>query len=89
MPRISNLVNMSPVVVPVLLVLPFVFLILYVVLNYIVNGKKSVCVVVLGDLGRSPRMLYHSLSFSKEGFHVDMVGYAGKTSHVNIHDLFI
>ncbi|XP_043281459.1 chitobiosyldiphosphodolichol beta-mannosyltransferase-like [Venturia canescens] len=39
--------------------------------------KKSVCVVVLGDVGRSPRMQYHALSFAREGFSVDLVGYSG------------
>lgn len=38
---------------------------------------KRVCVVVLGDLGRSPRMQYHSLSFAKEGYDVDVIGYGG------------
>ncbi|XP_076297445.1 chitobiosyldiphosphodolichol beta-mannosyltransferase [Lasioglossum baleicum] len=38
---------------------------------------KNVCVVVLGDLGRSPRMQYHVLSLIKEGFTVDFVGYSG------------
>ncbi|XP_046603493.1 chitobiosyldiphosphodolichol beta-mannosyltransferase-like [Neodiprion virginianus] len=38
---------------------------------------KNVCVVVLGDVGRSPRMQNHALSFAKEGYEVDVVGYAG------------
>lgn len=40
---------------------------------------KSVCVVVLGDIGRSPRMQYHSLSLAKAGYKVDIVGY-GETN---------
>jgi beta-1,4-mannosyltransferase len=40
-------------------------------------ANKRVCVVVLGDLGRSPRMQYHSLSFAKEGYDVDIIGYGG------------
>jgi beta-1,4-mannosyltransferase len=39
--------------------------------------NRRVCVVVLGDLGRSPRMQYHSLSFAKEGYDVDVIGYGG------------
>ncbi|XP_033327166.1 chitobiosyldiphosphodolichol beta-mannosyltransferase [Megalopta genalis] len=39
--------------------------------------EKNICVVVLGDLGRSPRMQYHVLSLIKEGFTVDFVGYSG------------
>lgn len=37
--------------------------------------SKNVCVVVLGDIGRSPRMEYHSLSLAKMGHKVDMIGY--------------
>ena len=62
----------------VFLLTPPLFVILYVAINYFVPGKKSVCVIVLGDIGRSPRMQYHSLSFLKRGFTVDLVGYGGK-----------
>ncbi|XP_059472117.1 chitobiosyldiphosphodolichol beta-mannosyltransferase [Neocloeon triangulifer] len=41
------------------------------------RGSKRACVVVLGDIGRSPRMQYHSLSLAKEGINVDLVGYQG------------
>lgn len=46
------------------------------------NGGKlkvdiSVQVVVLGDIGRSPRMQYHAISIAKHGGRVDIVGYAG------------
>lgn len=36
---------------------------------------KNVCVVVLGDIGRSPRMQYHCVSLAREGYNVDIVGY--------------
>lgn len=39
--------------------------------------KKRVDVVVLGDLGRSPRMANHATSLAKEGFNVQMFGYGG------------
>jgi hypothetical protein len=39
--------------------------------------NKRACVVVLGDIGRSPRMQYHSLSLAKEGFNVELIGYRG------------
>ncbi|XP_048514999.1 uncharacterized protein LOC105689661 [Athalia rosae] len=51
---------------------------------------KNVCVVVLGDVGRSPRMQNHALSFAKEGYQVDVVGYTGSaplnelTEHPNV-----
>jgi beta-1,4-mannosyltransferase len=41
--------------------------------------KKSpprVCVVVQGDIGRSPRMQYHVRSLLRNGFSVDFVGVA-------------
>lgn len=42
---------------------------------------KSACVIVLGDIGRSPRMQYHSLSLAKAGYKVDVVGY-GQTAPI-------
>lgn len=39
------------------------------------DESKNVCVVVLGDIGRSPRMQYHSLSLAKMGHKVDIIGY--------------
>ncbi|XP_011503896.1 PREDICTED: chitobiosyldiphosphodolichol beta-mannosyltransferase [Ceratosolen solmsi marchali] len=58
---------------------------------------KSVCIVVLGDIGRSPRMQYHAISFIKEGYSVEIVGYPGtpplnklqNDSRVKIHYLSI
>lgn len=38
----------------------------------------NVCVLVLGDLGRSPRMQYHALSLSKHGYNVTFIGFLGK-----------
>lgn len=40
--------------------------------------ERRVCVLVLGDLGRSPRMQYHALSLSKHGYNVTFVGFLGK-----------
>ena len=39
--------------------------------------SKSIAVVVLGDLGRSPRMLYHAESLVARGWFVSLVGYEG------------
>lgn len=41
---------------------------------------RRVCVLVLGDIGRSPRMQYHALSLSKHGYNVTFVGFLGKTA---------
>lgn len=46
------------------------------------SGKKRavrVQVLVLGDIGRSPRMQYHALSIAKHGGTVDLIGYQGET----------
>lgn len=37
----------------------------------------NACVVVLGDVGRSPRMQYHTLSLAKNNFSVDLIAYKG------------
>lgn len=40
----------------------------------------SVQIVVLGDIGRSPRMQYHALSIAKHGGNVSIIGYPGMSS---------
>lgn len=39
------------------------------------NERKVVKVVVLGDIGRSPRMQYHALSLANNGLNVNIIGY--------------
>ena len=41
------------------------------------TGATIVSVVVLGDIGRSPRMQYHTVAMAQFGFQVDLVGFAG------------
>ena len=41
--------------------------------------QQTVAVVVLGDLGRSPRMKNHAVSLANEGFNVKMIGYGGSS----------
>lgn len=45
------------------------------------NNKKikHAVVLVLGDIGRSPRMQYHALSLLEEGHYVTLIGYAGES----------
>lgn len=43
------------------------------------SGDESVQIVVLGDIGRSPRMQYHAISFGKHGGKVQLIGYLGRT----------
>lgn len=44
----------------------------------------SVQVVVLGDIGRSPRMQYHALSIATHGGKVDLIGYVESEIHPDI-----
>jgi hypothetical protein len=41
------------------------------------SGRNKVCVMVLGELGCSPRMLYHGASLARMGHEVHFVGFAG------------
>ncbi|BFZ03795.1 hypothetical protein BsWGS_06834 [Bradybaena similaris] len=68
----------------VLFYTPIVFVLLYLLVNLLVKAPRNVCIVVLGDIGRSPRMQYHALSFAREGFRVYLVGYQGSTPHKDI-----
>jgi len=47
-------------------------------------GKNRVAVVVLGDIGRSPRMQYHALSLASHNYDVSLVGFSGSTPHSSI-----
>ncbi|KAG9314728.1 mannosyltransferase, partial [Chiua virens] len=40
---------------------------------------RSVAIIVLGDVGRSPRMMYHAESFAKLGFSTYLIGYREST----------
>jgi beta-1,4-mannosyltransferase len=42
--------------------------------------KATVQILVLGDIGRSPRMQYHAVSIAKRGGLVDIIGYHGALS---------
>lgn len=41
------------------------------------TGEGIIQVVVLGDVGRSPRMQYHCLSLVQLNYTVEVVGYGG------------
>ena len=43
--------------------------------NY--HSLGSVAILVLGDIGRSPRMMYHAQSFAQNNFVTDLIGYGG------------
>ena len=40
---------------------------------------RSVAILVLGDIGRSPRMMYHAESFAKLHFETFLIGYEGSS----------
>ncbi|XP_004864901.1 chitobiosyldiphosphodolichol beta-mannosyltransferase isoform X4 [Heterocephalus glaber] len=44
-------------------------------------AARHVVVVVLGDVGRSPRMQYHALSLVKSGFSVTLLGFCNSKPH--------
>ncbi|RDW58986.1 chitobiosyldiphosphodolichol beta-1,4 mannosyltransferase [Aspergillus mulundensis] len=46
--------------------------------------KTTAQVLVLGDIGRSPRMQYHALSIARGGGQVDIIGYAESEVHPDI-----
>lgn len=56
---------------------------------------ENACVIVLGDIGRSPRMQYHVKSLSETRYFVDLIGYVESkpleeltsNSNVRIHPL--
>ena len=48
------------------------------------SNKKRVGVVVLGDVGRSPRMRQHCLSLAQEGFQVQYLAERGSAPHPDL-----
>ncbi|KAI9710609.1 MAG: hypothetical protein M1812_007373 [Candelaria pacifica] len=48
------------------------------------SPKTTVQVLVLGDIGRSPRMQNHAISIAKNGGHVDLIGYKDSDVHPDI-----
>ncbi|EPS39883.1 hypothetical protein H072_6311 [Dactylellina haptotyla CBS 200.50] len=48
------------------------------------DKKGRVAVLVLGDIGRSPRMQYHAMSLASHGWGVDLIGYDESTPRPEI-----
>lgn len=48
-------------------------------LMFRLKKTNRVCVLVLGDVGRSPRMQNHAISLAKSGHLVDLVGLPGNS----------
>lgn len=47
--------------------------------------RPSVQILVLGDIGRSPRMQYHALSIARHGGQVVIIGYKGQNVPSHYH----
>ncbi|VDK25197.1 unnamed protein product [Anisakis simplex] len=48
--------------------------------------NKNATLVVLGDIGRSPRMCYHAKSLADKNYRVQIVGYADHLPHPTISE---
>ncbi|KAM9125661.1 chitobiosyldiphosphodolichol beta-mannosyltransferase isoform 2-T3 [Pangshura tecta] len=48
------------------------------------QARGRVCVAVLGDLGRSPRMQYHALALARHGHGVTLLGFLSTKPHSDI-----
>ncbi|KAM9746254.1 chitobiosyldiphosphodolichol beta-mannosyltransferase isoform 1-T1 [Menidia menidia] len=48
------------------------------------DTHRRVCLLVLGDIGRSPRMQYHALSLSSHGYLVTFVGFLDSKPHPDV-----
>jgi len=64
--------------------LSFFALLVFLVVNVFQKVRqtpklRSVAILVLGDVGRSPRMMYHAESFAKLGFDTYLIGYKGES----------
>jgi hypothetical protein len=42
--------------------------------------RRTATVLVLGDIGRSPRMMYHAESLARAGWDTFVVGYGGRST---------
>ncbi|CAD6190290.1 unnamed protein product [Caenorhabditis auriculariae] len=49
-----------------------------------VEKRPCAAVVVLGDVGRSPRMCNHAISLAEKHYHVQLVGYTDTTPHEHV-----
>jgi len=75
-----------PSLTDLLLPIFFALLVFYVLKRFFAGGKRRVTVLVLGDVGRSPRMQHHALSLANEGFSVDLLGFGGSQPFQEILD---
>lgn len=74
---LSRLVDLIPSILLALILLGITGFGWYVFKPRNYHSLRSVAILVLGDVGRSPRMMYHAQSFAENGFMTDIVGYKG------------
>lgn len=55
-----------------------------VLIKFYLEVSENAIVVVMGDIGQSPRMCYHALSLANHGLNVDLVGYLNSKPHEKI-----
>lgn len=65
------------ILLPLVLSTPLFLLVLNPALFFTRPEHATVLVLVLGDVGRSPRMMYHAESLGKLGWRTWVVGYGG------------
>ncbi|KAG1825487.1 glycosyl transferases group 1-domain-containing protein [Suillus subaureus] len=72
--------------------LSFFALLVFLVVNIFQKVRqtpklRSVAILVLGDVGRSPRMMYHAESFAKLEFDTYLIGYRGSKPILSLTSL--
>jgi hypothetical protein len=73
----SDIVDLVPFIASGLLLTVLTAFLWYVFRPRNHHSLRSVAILVLGDIGRSPRMMYHAQSFAENDFVTDLVGYGG------------
>nr|XP_019950168.1 PREDICTED: chitobiosyldiphosphodolichol beta-mannosyltransferase [Paralichthys olivaceus] len=76
--------DVSPSLVCVVVVAALVSLWLRGLRQRDAGSERRVCALVLGDIGRSPRMQYHTLSLSRHGYDVTFVGFSDSKPHQDV-----
>lgn len=74
--------------VGIYLTIPITFYMIIPFLSYKGSGgkRKTVTILVLGDIGHSPRMCYHAQSFSKYDYYINVCGYVETEPPISIMD---
>lgn len=75
--RSSDILEFAPLIALTVLWITLTAYLWYVFKPRNYHSLRSVAILVLGDIGRSPRMMYHAQSFAENGFVTDLVGYRG------------